>query len=103
MESGEYTDAQEAWLRARSRSRQTDFAAQKYIERGLEQAAGYLSVQDYISLGDMLADRGNYAAAEEKYLEARRLAAGLYYEAGNSLHLKHWTPYTAKCRGKPRL
>lgn len=100
MESGEYTDAQEAWLRARSRSRQTDFAAQKYIERGLEQAAGYLSVQDYISLGDMLADRGNYAAAEEKYLEARRLAAELYYEAGKQSALEALDSLYGKMQGE---
>lgn len=82
LDAGSYSDAQAAYLRARSRSRYTDNVAESYLSRRLEQAAGYLNVRDYIALGDTLAGQGNYDSAEEKYLQARSLASKLYDSEG---------------------
>jgi len=82
LDSGSYSDAQAAYLQARSRSRYTDNVAESYISRRLEQTVGYLNVQDYIALGDTLTDQGNYDSAEEKYLQARSLASRLYDSEG---------------------
>jgi len=82
MASADFETAQGAYLNARERSRFTDNLGIKYIERKLELASNHISVHDYINLGDAAADAGNYESAEELYLSARRLAAGIYYAGG---------------------
>lgn len=82
MEAGDYEQAQAAYLRAQSRSRYTDQVAAAYLARKLEQSGNYLSVLDYITLGDTLTEQGNYTLAEERYLQARRLASQIYYADG---------------------
>ena len=53
-----------------------------YIEKRLQVIADYLSVFDYIQLGDTLVSQGDYLRAEEKYLQARSLATRVHFEEG---------------------
>lgn len=80
--AGSYEDAQSAYTVAGNRSRFTDNAARKYIDRKLKTVDGYLSVFDFILLGDILLSVENYSEAESKYLTARQLASGLSYADG---------------------
>ncbi len=77
-----YEEAQNSYISARTRSRYADHAADDYINQKLEHIADYLSVFDYIRLGDALNEQGDYDKAEEKYLRAKQLATGVYYEEG---------------------
>lgn len=77
-----YQEAQAAYVTARERSRYADRIADEYIEKRLGVITDYLSVFDYIQLGDTLTAQGEYDRAEEKYLQARRLATGTYFEEG---------------------
>ena len=78
----EYENAGNAYRAALERSRYADRIADEYIDRQLKNITDYLSVFDYIQLGDMLAGRGDYERAEEKYLQAKSLAARVYFEEG---------------------
>ena len=78
----DYPEAQEAYLTAQERSRYADRIADDYIQRRLEMTAAYISVYDYIQLGDTLTAQGDYKEAEKKYLEAKRLATSSYFESG---------------------
>ena len=69
-------------MTARERSRCADRIADEYIEKRLGIITDYLSVFDYIQLGDTLTAQGDYDRAEEKYLQARKLATGTYFEEG---------------------
>ncbi len=82
FDQGEYEEAQEAYVTARQRSRYADRIAESYIEKRLGLITDYRSVFDYIQLGDMLTASGDYDRAEEKYLYARKLATGVYFEEG---------------------
>ena len=77
-----YREAQEAYVTAKERSRYADRIADEYIDKKLSLIQDYLSVFDYIQLGDRLAAQGEYERAEEKYLEARSLATRSYFEEG---------------------
>ncbi len=77
-----YQEAQAAYVTARERSRYADRIADEYIEKRLGVITDYLSVFDYIQLGDTLTAQGEYDRAEEKYLQAKRLATGTYFEEG---------------------
>lgn len=77
-----YQEAQSAYVTARERSRYADRIADEYIEKRLGIITDYLSVFDYIQLGDTLTAQGDYDRAEEKYLQARKLATGTYFEEG---------------------
>lgn len=79
-----YEDAREGYQTAKERSRYADHMADEYIDSKLEHIADYLSVFDYIQLGDSLVLEGNYEKAEEKYLEAKSLATHIHYEEGRS-------------------
>lgn len=79
---GEYEAAQSAYVTAKERSRYSDHIADPYIDKKLQHITDYLSVFDYIQLGDTLAAQGDYARAEEKYLQAKSLATGTYFEDG---------------------
>lgn len=81
-DGGNYEEAQNSYISARTRSRYADHAADDYINQKLEHIADYLSVFDYIRLGDALNEQGDYDKAEEKYLQAKQLATGVYYEDG---------------------
>ncbi len=80
--SGNYEQAQAAYVSARERSRYADRVADEYIEKRLDVITEYLSVFDYIQLGDSLAAQGDYERAEEKYLQAKSLATRTYFEEG---------------------
>ena len=80
--SGKYGDAQPAYVTAKERSRYADRVADDYIDKQLSHITDYLSVFDYIQLGDTLAARGDYERAEEKYLQAKSLATKAYFEEG---------------------
>lgn len=77
-----YQEAQSAYVTARERSRYADRIADEYIEKRLGIITDYLSVFDYIQLGDTLTAQGDYDRAEEKYLQAKKLATGTYFEEG---------------------
>lgn len=77
-----YQEAQAAYVTARERSRYADRIADEYIEKRLGVITDYLSVFDYIQLGDTLTTQGEYDRAEEKYLQAKKLATGTYFEEG---------------------
>lgn len=80
--SGKYGVAQSAYVTAKERSRYADRVADDYIDKQLSHITDYLSVFDYIQLGDTLAAQGDYGRAEEKYLQAKSLATKTYFEAG---------------------
>lgn len=82
LSDGKYVDAQKAYLTALDRARYADNLGVDYIEDHLQEARDYTEVFDLISDGDLFFDRGNYEAAEKKYDEAKKLAAGLYFDAG---------------------
>ena len=86
--AGDYEGAQAAYLLALDRSRYTDNAGKPYIERRLVTLGQYLSIRDLIALGDTLSALGNYPEAEQKYLDARRLASGISDTEGRKLALE---------------
>ena len=77
-----YERAQESYKIAKERSRYADNVSDAYIDKKLEELAHFFSVFDQIRLGDALLERQAYTRAEEKYLEARRLATSIYFEKG---------------------
>ncbi len=79
---GQYEAAQSAYVTAKERSRYADRIADGYIDGQLSRITDYLSVFDYIQLGDTLAAQGDYERAEEKYLQAKSLATRTYFEEG---------------------
>ena len=81
---GKYEDAQAGYVTAKERSRYADHVADEYIDQRLESIVNYLSVYDYIQLGDALMEQGDYDRAEEKYLQAKQLATSVYFEEGRS-------------------
>ena len=78
----EYELAQADYMTARERSRNADHVADEYIEKKLSVINDYLSVYDYIQLGDSLSTKGDYKGAEEKYLWAKGLATRIYFDEG---------------------
>lgn len=78
----EYESAQEDYMTAMERSRSADHVADEYIEKKLSAINDYLSVYDYIRMGDSLSVKGDYKAAEEKYLLAKNLATGICFDGG---------------------
>jgi len=95
LASGDFEGAQSAFLIAQDRSRFTDNLGQAYIERRLTQIGGLLSVRDLILLGDILAANGNFAQAEQRYLDARLLASGINDAAGRSMAMEALQNLTA--------
>lgn len=81
---GKYQDAQAGYVTAKERSRYADHVADAYIDQRLEDIVAYLSVYDYIQLGDTLREQGDYDRAEEKYLQAKQLATSVYFEEGRN-------------------
>lgn len=81
-EEGNYMQAKDAYLTAKARVRYADNAGLPYIEKKLEQLREYEQIFDSIALGDSLLELGSYELAEEKYLEAKRKAASIYFAEG---------------------
>lgn len=71
--SADYEAAEEYYLSALDRTRYADNVGTDYIENKLENISVFLSVEDYINLGDSLLEQGDYDGAEEKYLLAKKL------------------------------
>lgn len=86
--AGEYEAAEEYYLGAMDRARYADMVGTGYMSRKLDQIAGYLSVMDYIALGDSLLEKGEYGRAEGKYLEAKKLSVDNYYTEGKEAAMK---------------
>ena len=84
LDNGAYQEAQKGFGEALIRSRYADHLGEDYIEERLAMTADYLSVYDYIYLGDTLAENLQYENAEEKYLEAKALATKLYFDEGRT-------------------
>lgn len=79
---GEYDAAQGYYANAMDRARYADLIGEDYMEAKLEKTAEYLSVTDYIILGDLLLEEEDYESAEEKYLLAKKLAMNCHYTEG---------------------
>ncbi len=82
FDSGNYEEAQRAYVAAKNRSRYADRIADDYIDKKLSVITDFFSVFDYIQLGDTLTAQGDYDRAEEKYLQAKSLATRTYFEEG---------------------
>ncbi len=81
--AGSYGDAQDYYKNAMNRARYADFIGEAYMEDKLDKIADYLSVMDYIILGDKLLEKAEYEKAEGHYLEAKKLAAESHYTEGS--------------------
>lgn len=79
---GEYDTAGDYYVNAMERARYADLIGVDYMEAKLEKTANYLSVTDYISLGDLLLEKEDYEKTEEKYLLAKKLATSCHYAEG---------------------
>ena len=77
-----YDDAEEGYLTAKDRARYADNLGEKYILRKLDTTQSTMAVNDLISLGDALAEKGEYEKAEMRYLEAKTLALKIHSTDG---------------------
>lgn len=82
LTNGQYSDAQRNFINARNRARYADNVGLDYIDQRLDQTSQYMSVYELIFLGDTLAQDLQYEKAEEQYLNAKALAAKLYFDTG---------------------
>ena len=80
--AGGYEEARNHYEDAMDRVRYADFIGEAYMEVKLDKIADFLSVSDYIALGDMLLDTAEYEKAEKQYLAAKKLAAESHYTEG---------------------
>lgn len=80
--AGSYEEARDYYKNALDRTRYADFIGEAYMETKLDKIADFLSVTDYIALGDMLLDTAEYEKAEKQYLAAKKLAAASHYTEG---------------------
>ena len=80
--STDYEAAEEYYLSALDRIRYADNVGTDYIENKLENISVFLSVEDYINLGDTLLEQGDYDGAEEKYLLAKKAALSVHDTEG---------------------
>lgn len=80
--SKDYEAADEYYLSALDRIRYADNIGMDYIENKLDKISVFLSVEDYLTLGDMLLEQGDYEAAEEKYLLAKKAALSVHDTVG---------------------
>lgn len=80
--SKDYEAASEYYLSALDRTRYADNVGTDYIESKLDKISVFLSVEDYLTLGDTLAEQGDYEAAEEKYLLAKKAALSVHDSEG---------------------
>lgn len=80
--AGSYEEARDHYENAMGRVRYADFIGETYMETKLDKLADFLSVSDYIALGDMLLDTAAFEKAEKQYLAAKKLAAASHYTEG---------------------
>lgn len=80
--AGSYEEARDHYENAMDRVRYADFIGETYMETKLDKLADFLSVSDYIALGDMLLETAAYEKAEKQYLAAKKLAAASHYTEG---------------------
>lgn len=80
--AGSYEEARDYYKNALDRTRYADFIGEAYMEKKLDRITDFLSVADYIELGDMLLDTAEYEKAEKQYLAAKKLAAASHYTEG---------------------
>ncbi len=80
--AGSYEEAQRYYRNAMDRARYADLIGEAYMENKLDKIADFLSVEDFIALGDMLLEKAEYEKAESHYLSARKLAGASHYEQG---------------------
>ena len=80
--SADYEAAEEYYLSALDQTRYADNVGTDYIENKLENISVFLSVEDYINLGDSLLEQGDYDGAEEKYLLAKKAALSVHDAEG---------------------
>lgn len=81
-DEGRYTEAEDAYLSAKVRTRYADNIAIDYIEGRLAQIGHYEQVFNNIALGDSLLEYGSYEMAELRYLEAKKEASAIYFTEG---------------------
>lgn len=81
-QEGNYEEAKGYYLSARDRARYADWVAEDYMDQRLRKIAEFLSVTDYLSLGDTLKEQQEYERAEEKYLLAKTIATQSHYDKG---------------------
>lgn len=79
---GDYEAARDYYQNALDRARYADRVAETYMEQKLDRIAEYFSVTDYISLGDSLMEQQDFERAEDKYLQAKRIATQSHYTEG---------------------
>lgn len=79
---GSYEEARDHYENAMNRIRYADFVGEAYMETKLDKIADFLSVSDFIALGDMLLDTAEYEKAEKQYLAAKKLASASHYTEG---------------------
>ncbi|MCM1259113.1 MAG: hypothetical protein NC307_14860 [Roseburia sp.] len=84
LSDNQFADAQKQYKEAANRSRYVDSLGLDYIDERLKLTADYISVYDFISLGDNLALNLQYDKAEEKYLEAKATAGAIYFDEGRT-------------------
>lgn len=80
--AGDYETAQGYYLTAMDRARYADLIGETYMGNKLDQIADHLTVMEDIELGDALLENAEYEKAEDYYLAAKKLAAGLHYTEG---------------------
>lgn len=73
-----FAEANRYYLSAMERSRYADNIGTEYMTEKMDNISTYLSIEDDIALGDRLAELGNYEAAEEKYLQAKKTALKIH-------------------------
>lgn len=78
----DYEAAGEYYCLAKERARYADNIGTEYMENKLDHISDLLSVGDYIALGDKLREQGDYEAAEEKYLLAKKAAVSMHDSEG---------------------
>lgn len=82
LDDKKYADSQSAFKEAEIRSRYADNLGRDYIGNRLSLTAHYISVYDFINLGDTLALNLQYGKAEDQYLQAKDLSGKIYFEEG---------------------
>lgn len=87
LDNKKYVDAQNAYGEAANRSKYVDNVGLDHINDRLALTADYIAVYDLINLGDTLVLNLQYDRAEEKYLEAKILAGGIYFDEGRTAAL----------------
>ncbi|MBO5278352.1 MAG: protein phosphatase 2C domain-containing protein, partial [Lachnospiraceae bacterium] len=80
--SKDYDTAEEYYLSALDRTRYADNIGTDYMENKLNKIGVFLSVEDYLALGDTLLEQGDYEGSEEKYLLAKKAALSMHDAEG---------------------